>query len=69
MPVIDVAVRDLEKIQVSLVRLHALLAEYPMSVPDRHRVDGYFDAFASDLTGLEEYLRHMAASAPGRVDA
>lgn len=65
MPVFETAVRDLEKIQMSLVRLHALLAQQPMSGTDRHRVDGYFDAFASDLTGLEEYLRGMSTVAPG----
>ena len=61
MAVAEVAVRDLENIQMILVRLHALLAQQPMSVTDRHRVDGYFDAFASDLVGLEECLRAMAA--------
>ncbi|MGZ5441558.1 MAG: hypothetical protein ACXW5U_04180 [Thermoanaerobaculia bacterium] len=61
MVVVESAVRDLEKIQMSLVRLHAFLAQQPMSVTDRHRVDSYFDAFASDLTGLEEYLRSMSA--------
>jgi hypothetical protein len=59
MPVVETAVRDLEKIQMSLVRLHALLAQQPMSLPDRMRVDRYFDAFASDLVGLEEFLRGM----------
>lgn len=44
---------------MALVRLHALLAEERMSVSDRHRLDGYFDAFASDLVGLEEFLRGM----------
>ncbi len=63
MAVYDTAVRDLEQIQMSLVRLHALLAQEKMSLADRHRVDGYFDAFASDLTGLEEYLRGMSAAA------
>lgn len=62
MPFVDAAVRDLERIQMSLVRLHALLAEQPMSLPDRHRVDGYFDAFASDLVGLEEFLRGLASA-------
>lgn len=61
MAVAEVAVRDLENIQMILVRLHALLAQQPMSVTERHRVDGYFDAFASDLVGLEECLRAMAA--------
>lgn len=65
MPVVEVAVRDLENIQMILVRLHALLAQQPMSLADRHRVDGYFDAFASDLVGLEECLRAMAATRPG----
>jgi hypothetical protein len=60
MAVVETAVRDLEKIQLSLVRLHALLAQQPMSVPDRHRVDGYFDAFASNLVGLEEFLRGLS---------
>lgn len=59
MPVVETAVRDLEKIQMALVRLHALLAEERMSIADRHRLDGYFDAFASDLVGLEEFLRGM----------
>lgn len=59
---VETAVRDLEKIQMSLVRLHALLAQQPMAITDRHRVDGYFDAFASDLTGLEEFLRAMPQS-------
>lgn len=63
MPAVQTAVRDLELIQMSLVRVHAALAQHPMSVADRHRVDGYFDAFASNLTGLEEYLRSMAAAA------
>lgn len=58
MPV-EAAVRDLEKIQMSLVRVHALIAQEPMSASDRHRVDGYFDAFASNLVGLEEFLRGM----------
>lgn len=60
MTAVDIAVRDLEMIQISLVRVHAVLAEASMSLPDRHRVDGYFDAFASNLTGLEEYLRSIA---------
>ena len=59
MAVVETAVRDLEKIQMSLVRVHALLAQEPMSASDRHRVDGYFDAFASNLVGLEEFLRGM----------
>ena len=63
MPVAETAVRDLEKIQMSLVRLHALLAEQPLSASDRHRVDGYFDAFASNLVGLEEFLRSMGSRA------
>ncbi len=63
MPAFEVAVRDLENIQMILVRLHAFLAQQPMSITDRHRVDGYFDAFASDLTGLEEYLRGMSSVA------
>lgn len=62
MPIIDHAVRDLEHIQMNLVRLHSALAEHPMSVPDRHRVDGYFDAFASNLSALEEYLRGLAST-------
>lgn len=66
MSAVDTAVRDLEKIQMSLVRLHAFLSQQPMSTNDRHRVDGYFDAFASDLVGLEEYLRGMSPGAPGR---
>jgi hypothetical protein len=57
MVAVETAVRDLEKIQLSLVRLHALLAGQAMSATDRHRVDSYFDAFASDLVGLEECLR------------
>ena len=61
MPRVEMAVRDLEQIQNSLVRVHALLAETPMSTNDRTRVDGYFDAFASDLTGLEECLRAMSS--------
>lgn len=60
MPAVEAAVRDLEKIQMSLVRLHAFLAQQPMSMSERHRVDGYFDAFASDLVGLEEFLRGMS---------
>ncbi len=63
MPAFDAAVRDLENIQMLLVRLHSFLAQQPMSITDRHRVDGYFDAFASDLTGLEEYLRGMSTTA------
>lgn len=59
---VETAVRDLEKIQMSLVRLHALLAQQQMSLTDRHRVDGYFDAFASDLVGLEEFLRALRPS-------
>ncbi|HYI09597.1 MAG TPA: hypothetical protein VEK57_11085 [Thermoanaerobaculia bacterium] len=59
MAVVETAVRDLENIQMSLIRLHALLAQHTMSVSDRHRVDSYFDAFASDLVGLEEFLRSM----------
>ena len=58
---IDAAVRDLETIQMILVRMHALLAHQPMSAFERGRVDSYFDAFASDLVGLEEYLRGVAA--------
>lgn len=61
MPAVDTAVRDLANIQMMLVRIHALLADEAMSMTDRHRVDSYFDAFASDLTGLEEYLRGMSA--------
>lgn len=64
MIVVETAVRDLEKIQMSLVRLHALLAQHPMSDADRHRVDRYFDAFASDLVGLEECLRGMPGAPP-----
>jgi hypothetical protein len=63
MAVLESAVRDLEQIQMSLVRLHSLLARETMSANDRHRVDGYFDAFASDLVGLEEYLRGLAITA------
>lgn len=59
---VDQAVRELEQIQMSLVRVHALLAGQAMSMSDRHRVDGYFDAFASNLTGLEEYLRGMSST-------
>lgn len=62
MAAMETAVRDLGSIQMTLVRVHALLAEEPMSMTDRHRVDSYFDAFASNLTGLEEYLRGMAAA-------
>jgi hypothetical protein len=62
MAVVEVAVRDLENIQMILVRLHSLLAQQDMSLADRHLVDGYFDAFASDLVGLEEFLRSMAAA-------
>jgi hypothetical protein len=62
MAAVETAVRDLAGIQMSLVRLHAVLAEEPMSITDRHRVDGYFDAFASNLAGLEEYLRGMSAA-------
>jgi hypothetical protein len=62
MAVLETAVRDLEQIQVSLVRLHSLLAQEKMSANDRHRVDGYFDAFASDLVGLEEYLRGLSVT-------
>lgn len=58
---VEQAIRELEQIQMSLVRVHALLAREGMSARDRHRVDGYFDAFASDLTGLDEYLRSMNA--------
>jgi hypothetical protein len=57
MPAIDIAVRQLEEIQVTLVRIHALLARQRFSERDRNRMDAYFDAFASDLVGLEEYLR------------
>ena len=64
MAVKETAVRDLEKIQLSLVRLHALLAQEPMSIGDRHRVDTYFDAFASNLVGLEEFLRGMRTVSP-----
>lgn len=56
---IDNAVRELEKIQMNLIRLHAQLAQQPMSLSERHQVDRYFDAFASDLVGLEEFLRGM----------
>ena len=62
MAVFETAVRDLENIQMSLVRLHALLSQESMSLADRHRVDGYFDAFASDLVGLEECLRGMSGA-------
>ena len=62
MAVVDNAIRDLERIQVILVNIHAMLAQESMSASDRHRVDGYYDAFASDLTGLEEYLRGMTAA-------
>jgi hypothetical protein len=58
---IDIAVRQLEEIQVSLVRIHARLAGQRFSERDRNRMDAYFDAFASDLVGLEEYLRSMTA--------
>ena len=58
---IDIAVRQLEEIQVSLVRIHALLAGQRFSEGDRLRMDAYFDAFASDLVGLEEYLRSITA--------
>ena len=50
-------------IQLMLVRVHALLSSEPMSDPDRHRIDSYFDAFASDITGLEEYLRGLSGTA------
>jgi len=60
MAAIESAVRDLETIQLILVRMHAVLSSQEMSLSDRHRVDGYFDAFASDLVGLEEYLRGMS---------
>jgi hypothetical protein len=56
---IDIAVRQLEEIQVTLVRIHALLAGQRFSERDRNRMDAYFDAFASDLVGLEEYLRSI----------
>ena len=56
---VETAVRELELIQRMLIRVHATLAQQEMCTSDRHRVDGYFDAFASDLTGLEEYLRGM----------
>lgn len=58
---VETAVRELEMIQRILVRVHAMLAQQEMGTNDRHRVDGYFDAFASDLTGLEEYLRGIAS--------
>ena len=58
---VETAVRELEMIQRILIRVHAMLAQQEMGTSDRHRVDGYFDAFASDLTGLEEYLRGMTA--------
>jgi hypothetical protein len=64
MAVFETAVRDLENIQMSLVRLHALLAQESMSIAERHRVDSYFDAFASDLVGLEECLRGMSGASP-----
>jgi hypothetical protein len=59
MTAVDQAVRELEQIQMALVRVHAHLAGHPVSVRDRHQIDSYFDAFASNLTGLEEYLRGM----------
>jgi len=62
MTAVETAVRDLANIQMALVRVHALLAEEPMPTTDRHRIDGYFDAFASNLGGLEEYLRGMSAA-------
>lgn len=62
MAAIDTAIRDLEQIQMMLVRMHGLLAREPFSMTDRHRVDGYFDAFASDIAGLEEYLRGMSST-------
>jgi len=65
MAVVETAVRDLEKIQMSLVRLHSLLAQESMSDSDRHRMDIYFDAFASDLVGLEEFLRSRPSGSPG----
>ena len=60
MAAVETAVRDLEQIQIALVRVHALLSSEQLSVADRHRVDRYFDAFASNLVGLEEYLRSLA---------
>jgi hypothetical protein len=68
MTAVDQAVRELEQIQMALVRVHAQLAGQQMSVRDRHCLDGYFDSFASNLTGLEEYLRGMTPLAdPPRV--
>jgi len=61
MAAVEKAVRDLEQIQIALVRVHSILAQETMSMDDRHRIDRYFDAFASNLTGLEEYLRGMSA--------
>jgi len=55
------AVRELEQIQMALVRVHALLSHETMSASDRLHIDRYFDAFASNLTGLEEYLRAMSS--------
>ena len=63
MAAVETAVRDLGNIQMTLVRVHALLADEPMSPTDRHHVDAYFDAFASNLAGLEEYLRGLSSSA------
>ena len=62
MAAVEAVVRDLANIQLTLVRAHALLAGEPMAAGDRHRVDSYFDAFASNLTGLEEYLRSMSST-------
>ena len=62
MSAVETAVRELASVQMILVRLHALLSEETFSTADRHRVDSYFDAFASDLTGLEECLRGLSTS-------
>lgn len=58
---VETAVRELEMIQRILIRVHSLLAHEELAANDRHRIDGYFDAFASDLTGLEEYLRGIGS--------
>ena len=60
MTAVETAVRELASVQMTLVRVHALLTEQKLSIADRHRVDSYFDAFASDLTGLEECLRGLS---------
>jgi hypothetical protein len=62
MSAVETAVRELATVQMTLVRLHALLTEERLSTADRHRVDSYFDAFASDLTGLEECLRGISTA-------